>query len=132
MKRTLIILAMIAGVLAFTGKGYAQEEKDNWPELTAFHKVMAQTFHPSEEGNLAPIKERSGEMLKKAEVLLKSKIPAENNNKKVITALKNLKKGCKKVDKLVKSKASDQDITKSLSELHDLFHTVAGACTHEE
>ena len=29
----------------------------SWPEIKTFHKVMSQTFHPSEEGNLQPIKE---------------------------------------------------------------------------
>ena len=30
-------------------------EKDAWTELKEFHKVMAATFHPAEEGDFKPI-----------------------------------------------------------------------------
>jgi superoxide dismutase len=48
-------------------------EKDAWLELKNFHMVMAQTFHPMEEGNLAPIRARSGEMVEKAKLLKAAK-----------------------------------------------------------
>ena len=54
-----------------------------WPEIKAFHKVMSQTFHPSEEWNLQPIKERSAEMAEKANALKMSKIPAQFNKKEM-------------------------------------------------
>lgn len=44
----------------------AQSIFDKWVELKAFHGVMSQTFHPSEEGNLELIKTRSEEMAEKA------------------------------------------------------------------
>ena len=37
-------------------------EKEHWPELMHFHKVLAQTFHPAEKGNYNPIRDRSGEL----------------------------------------------------------------------
>jgi len=39
---------------------------DQWPALKTFHEVLSQTFHPSEEGNLEPIKSRSEELMNKA------------------------------------------------------------------
>ncbi len=103
-----------------------------WPEIKVFHKVMAQTFHPSEEGNLQPIKERSGEMVEKANALKTAKIPTEFNTKEIIASVNKLVKDSKTLDKLVKSKATDAKITKALSGLHDTFHTIVGLCTHEE
>ena len=103
-----------------------------WPEIKTFHKVMAQTFHPSEEGNLQPIKERSSEMVEKATALKSSKIPSEFNKKEVLASINKLVKDSKALDKLVKANGSDDKITKALKGLHDTFHTIVGLCTHDE
>ncbi len=105
---------------------------DGWLALKDFHKVMSQTFHPSEEGNLQPIKERSGEMVVKAEALAKSTIPAEFNKKEVVAAVQKLATDSKKLDKLVKAKKSDKEITEALSKLHDVFHEIVGLCTADD
>jgi len=103
----------------------------NWPEIKAFHKVMSQTFHPSEEGNLQPIKERSAEMAEKATALKTTLIPTPFNKKEIIAAITTLAKDSKTLDKLVKSKATDDKITKALNDLHDVFHTIVGLCSHD-
>jgi len=105
---------------------------DDWQELKTFHGVMSETFHPSEKGDLAPIKARSGEMLEKANALSKSKIPAEFNKKDVIAAIKKLAADSKKLDKLIQKKASDDSITKSLLALHDTFHVIVEKCVAGE
>jgi superoxide dismutase len=104
---------------------------DDWQVLKDFHKVMSQTFHPSEEGNLEPIRKRSGEMVEKANLLAKSIIPAEFNKKEVVAAVQKLAIDSKKLDKLVKSKKSDKELTDSLTKLHDVFHEIIGLCTNE-
>lgn len=103
----------------------------NWQALKDFHKVMSQTFHPSEEGNLQPIKGRSGEMVQKAEALAKSNIPAEFNKKEVVAAVQRLASDSKKLDKLVKNNKSDKEITTALAKLHDVFHQIVGLCSDE-
>ena len=55
-------LAIVLFVLAINSVK-AQSTFDKWPAIKEFHSVMSQTFHPSEEGNLEPIKARSEEML---------------------------------------------------------------------
>lgn len=105
---------------------------DDWQALKDFHKVMSQTFHPSEEGNLEPIKKRSGEMVEKANLLAKSIIPAEFNSKEVVAAVKKLETDSKRLDKLVKSKKSDKELTEALSKLHDVFHEIIGLCSNED
>ena len=110
----------------------AQSIGDKWKELKEFHGVMSQTFHPSEEGNLEPIKKRSTEMAEKAATLAKSAIPKEFDTPKVRDAVKRLNEGGKKLDKLVKSKkASDEQIKKDLAALHDIFHEIVGLCRNE-
>lgn len=109
----------------------AQSKFDSWQALKDFHKVMSQTFHPSEEGNLKPIKSRSGEMVEKANALKKSTIPAEFDKKEVRAAVKQLAKDSKKLDKMIKKNATDAEITTSLSALHDVFHQIVGLCSSE-
>ena len=132
MKKQLFSLLLFV-VCAVANQAQAQSIFDKWTALKTFHGVMSQTFHPAEEGNLEPIKKRSGEMVEKANALAKSAIPAEFKTEKIQTAVKKLQKGSKALDKLVKGKkASDADITKSLSALHDVFHEIVGLCKDEK
>lgn len=110
----------------------AQSVFDTWPALKDFHGVMSQTFHPAEEGNLAPIKARSLEMYDKAMALSKSTTPAALNTKPIKMAVKELVKGSKSLHKLIKSPtATDAAITNSLTALHDVFHKIVGLCREE-
>lgn len=105
-------------------------EKDTWQALKDFHLVMAQTFHPAEEGNLKPIRERSGEMLAKAKNLTTSAIPASFDKADVKKAIADLVEGAQKLDKTIRKKGKDAAITKQLTDLHEVFHTIQGLCTH--
>lgn len=110
----------------------AQSVFDTWPALKDFRGVMSQTFHPAEEGNLAPIKARSLEMYDKAMALSKSTAPAALNTKPIKMAVKELVKGSKSLHKLIKSPtATDAAITNSLTALHDVFHKIVGLCREE-
>jgi hypothetical protein len=95
-----------------------------WKEMDDFHTVMSETFHPSEEGKLGPIKSRSQEMVDKAVAWKKSTIPDGYDKKAVKASLKTLVKGSKELNKLVKDNASDKVLTEKLSALHDVFHEV--------
>lgn len=123
--KKLIYTALIALITNFT---FAQN-KTEWKELQTFHTVMSQTFHPSEEGNLKPLRERSEEMVKAAEAWKKSAIPAEYKDVKGIQeTLAKLVEGAKNIDKQVKAKATDEELKKSIAALHDVFHTIVGMC----
>lgn len=105
---------------------------DDWQALKDFHDVMSQTFHPAEEGNLQPIKKRVGELLNKAQLLKSSSIPTEFNKTGVKNSLEDLVKSIKELKKQINKKASDTEITKSLGNVHDTFHTIIGLCTAED
>ncbi len=128
MKKYIVLFLFTVLTFAAAHTAKSQSKFDNWPELKTFHKVMSGTFHPMEEGNLAPIRERSGEMVEKATALAASKIPAEYNNKEVQQAVKDLESGSKKLDGMIKDKAGDDDIKKSLTALHDTFHVIVEKC----
>lgn len=107
----------------------AQSIFEKWPALNQYHEVMAATFHPSEEGNLAPLKSRSGELKSKSARLAAAEVPAEFNSPMILSAIKELKKESKAIDKEVrKGKLTDQELTKSMAALHDVFHKIVGLC----
>jgi superoxide dismutase len=105
-------------------------EKETWAELNSFHEVMGQTFHPSEDGNLKPIRERSGEMAEKAKTLQDGRIPPSFNTPEIKQSIDNLVTGSKALNQLIIKKADDKTVTKKLGELHDTFHTIVGLCRH--
>lgn len=106
------------------------QKKTGWDELDAYHTVMAQTFHPAEEGNLKPLRERSTELAEKAKALKTSAIPTQYQKDGVKGTIKLLAKESKAIDKFVKTKPSDADLTKSITALHDRFHQVMEECMH--
>jgi len=110
----------------------AQTTFDKWPAIKEFHTVISQTYHPSEEGNLEPVKARSGELYDKAMALLVTDIPAEFRTKNIISSAEKLQVKSRALHKLVLSKAPDAEITKSLSDLHDTFHEIVGLCSEEK
>ena len=127
MKSLAIVLFLLA-----VNTIIAQSTFDKWPAIKEFHEVMSQTFHPSEEGNLEPIKTRSEELMNKAAVLLKSDIPAEFKTGAVMASAEKLQLKSKSLHKLVQSKGSDADIKKSLAEVHDVFHEIVGLCSEKK
>lgn len=110
----------------------AQSTFDKWPAIKELHEVISQTFHPSEEGNLQPIKARSEELMNKAAAILKSDIPAEFKTPAILASAEKLQLKSKALHKLVQAKASDADIKKSLSDLHDVFHEIVGLCSEKK
>ncbi len=106
-------------------------EKDAWQALTNFHTVMSQTFHPMEEGKFGPIRERSGEMLAKAQLLAASKVPSSFQSPAITKAIADLVDGSAQLDKLIKKKGKDEKVKDSLIKLHDTFHIIQGLCSDD-
>ena len=110
----------------------AQSTFEKWPAIKEFHEIMSQTFHPAEEGNFAPIKARSQEMMTKASLLLTSDIPAAFKKVAILASVERLEIQSKELHKLVSSGSTDDVILKSISELHDTFHEIVGLCSEEK
>lgn len=123
--KTFLVLALIVVANSVS----AQSTFDKWPAIKEFHEVMSQTFHPAEEGNLAPIKARSEEMMNKAAMLLKLDIPTEFRTNAILASAERLQLKSKALHKLVKSNGTDAEIVKSITDLHDTFHEIVGLCS---
>lgn len=105
-------------------------EKSCWEALNNFHMVMAQTFHPAEDNDLKPIRQRSGELLARAVDLKNSKTPASFDTPEIKKAIDELVKGATELDKINNKKATDAQLKEKLSKLHDTFHEIQGLCSH--
>ena len=132
MKNFLAFSLAFITTLFFSFSATAQKKADNWPAKTAFHQIMATTFHHSEDGNFEPIRKGSGEMVAKAKAWMESTPPAAFKKPEIKVKLKQLYAESMALDKLVKSKASDEQLKGTLSKLHDRFHEIIGMCTKEE
>lgn len=100
------------------------QHSSSWKEMDAFHDVMSETFHPSEDGNLKPIKSRIDEMIEKAKAWRKSAVPEKYDAAKTAPRLKSLVKGAEALRKTIRKGATDEVITSELSKLHDVFHDI--------
>jgi len=121
--KKIFTLAFVATAALFFNPAQAQK-KAKWAEMEAFHDVMSDTFHPSEEGKLEPIRKRSQEMVDKAIAWKNSTAPEGYNQDAVKGMLKKLVRGSKELNKMVRKNESDDELKKELSELHDVFHEI--------
>jgi DUF2911 family protein len=119
---------LLAADFVSTAATASAENNDKWTELSVFHDVMSQTFHPMEEGDLKPIRSRAGEMAQKASQWADSKPPRIYDQPEIKKNLVELADESKALAALVAAKASDTQIKESLTALHDRFHAIAGLC----
>ncbi len=127
LKNTLFVFFLL-----FTGQAFSQGKFDKWPELKAYHAVMSATFHPSETGDLAPVKKRAGELAEKAKALAAAKIPDEFKKEEIAAAVKKLAADSQALAKLISSKGKDETIKSDLGKLHDTFHLIVEKCSGED
>ena len=102
-----------------------------WSDLDRFHDVMSATFHPMEEGNLAPIRARSGELSEEAKLLSRASVPAQFAKPGLSDGLARLRKDSASLHKLVQRGGSDDEVKSALTALHDVFHEVIGLCMED-
>jgi hypothetical protein len=106
----------------------AQTKTTEWAELKAFHALMSETFHAAEVGNLAPLKEKKAELYRASKVWYAAEIPDTYDKEKTKTTLKKLMIKCNDIWYSIEKQESDANITKMITEAHDIFHTVVGEC----
>src|SRR6187399_1767375 len=103
-----------------------------WPEKNEFHKVMAQTYHPSEEGNFEPIRSRIGEMHEKAVAWMNSTPPKEYDKPEIKSTMKEMIAQIEVLKGMIEKKASNDELKPKMEALHDTFHKIVGLCAKDE
>ncbi|MBM3855473.1 MAG: hypothetical protein FJ399_20345 [Verrucomicrobia bacterium] len=128
--RTLAHWSVVISIgLASVARLGAETKPGSWAELKEYHSVMSVAFHSAEDGNLEPVKTRSGELAEVSKKWLASKPPADFDQPAIKEKLRLLQAESAALDRLVRGKkASDAEIKETLFKLHDRFHEIVGAC----
>ncbi|MBL0055655.1 MAG: hypothetical protein IPP31_05560 [Chitinophagaceae bacterium] len=130
MKKKIIVLLFT--VLAMITITIAQTTKKTWPEMKTFHSFMSSTFHPSEDGDLVPLKAKADSLLIAAQSWKASAIPSDFKPEETRAALDKLVKQCQAIRNAVSQKSPDDKLKKMIKEAHDTFHTIVGECRKAE
>ncbi len=112
---------------SFTMAAYSQPA-DTWKEMEGFHTVMSTTFHPAEENNLQPLKEKAAALLAAAKAWKKSTVPQGYNAALTKPVLKRLVKQCSLINTAVNNRRSDAELKKLITEAHEIFHELKEKC----
>lgn len=121
-----ILLALVPAV------SFAQKSGAKWEELKAFHTIMSSTFHPAEEGNMAPLKEKAEELFRASKKWQESPIPADFKEAETKDAIRRLTIECGALHKAVVAQKPDEELKRRITEAHNIFHTIVGECRRTE
>jgi hypothetical protein len=104
-----------------------------WKELDDFHAVMAETYHPLEDGDFKPIRQRANELAARAKDWAASAVPENYTTKPEFKAvMDSLVKESQALAEMIAKNASDQEVKAALTALHDRFHQVEGMCQRKK
>jgi hypothetical protein len=132
MKSHLFQIAFLLILIASISCSKKQEAGDDpsaeWPEMESFHMVMAEAFHPyKDSANLAPAKKLAEEMALEAAKWQAASLPEKVNNDEVKALLEKLKTDTRALADAIAANTPDEEIGKSLTSLHDNFHSLMEA-----
>ena len=120
-----LFLILIFSLITLTAHA---QEATSWKAMDDFHAVMSTTFHPADDGNLQPLKEKAGDLLNKATSWQKSAVPSGYNGELTVPILKRLVKQCRKIKGAVKSNNTDAELKSMITEAHEIFHEIKEKC----
>ncbi len=129
MKKYLFAFTLI---ILGAGSTKAQTKAPDWKEQKQFHALMSGSFHPAEEGNFAPLKQKADSLLIVAKLWNASAIPSNYQPTKTKETLAVLVKNCSTLQQAVKENKTDAELKKIIAEAHDTFHKLVGECKKED
>lgn len=119
---------LIIALLAVISIQNVYAEKAEWKELKYFHEIMSKSFHPSEEGNLKPVRENAKALTESAKAWQASTVPAGYNRLKTMKTLKALVRKCETIEEGVKLNKDDKEMKNLITEAHEIFHELVEKC----
>lgn len=122
-----LVLVLIA-VLAIAQTTMAQ----SWKEASNFHHFMSNTFHPAEDGNYKPLREKADSLYFSAVAWQLSAIPSNYKEKETKETLIKLVAETKGIAEAVKANKPDDELLKLITQAHDTFHKIVGECKKTE
>ena len=134
MKKMFVLLSVVV-LFTSLNKAVAQNDaakskpaKVEWKEMKHFHSIMSKTFHPSEKGDLKPVKENAGLLTASAKAWAASAIPDGYNKNLTPKILGKLITNCEDLEASVKAGADDETLKKKIAGAHEVFHEIVEKC----
>ncbi len=110
----------------------AGEMKDHamsaWKEMDAFHSALGAAFHPSEKGDLAPLKSTADTLAARARAWSVSTAPASCSSADAKATIAWLATSTAALAAEVRKGAADDALKGSIAAIHTKFETVEKAC----
>lgn len=107
----------------------ASKTLKTWEALDAFHNVMAETYHPLEDGDFKPIRARASELAARAQDWANSPTPENYVTKPEFKAvMDSLVKESQALAEMIAKNAPDNEVKAALTALHDRFHQAEAMC----
>ena len=104
----------------------------SWKEMNAFHKVLAETWHPASKQDLVPLRVRANELKAVADAWAASKAPESPvscASEEVKAAITKVAKDTRGIALMIVAGADDTWLAASLKGVHDSFEAVEKACS---
>jgi hypothetical protein len=100
-----------------------------WKEMNAFHTLLGATFHPaSEKKDLKPLREKADALAAAARAWTASAPPAACDDAATKSTVAAISTDALAIGNQVLANASDADLTKAITALHDKFEAVEKKC----
>lgn len=125
MKKIALILIALVGI---TTGANAQ----GWKELSNFHHYMSDTFHPAENGDYKPLREKADSLYLSAVAWQLAPIPADYKEKETKETLAKLVGEVKAIAEAIKKGIDDKALFTMINNAHDTFHKIVGECKKDD
>lgn len=123
-----IQVAILVGMVSFSCSKKEKQEAGDWKELEAFHKVMADVYHPMKDsGNLVPARQLMTQLAEEAEKWSQTALPEKVNTPEVKEKLQKLKTDARTLADEIKRSAPDEAVKEGVTKLHEQFHDIMKA-----
>ncbi|MGQ0649587.1 MAG: hypothetical protein ACT4P7_18695 [Gemmatimonadaceae bacterium] len=107
----------------------AMNHESSWKEMDAFHKLLAATSHPvTESNNLTPLREKANDLAAAARLWSASKAPARCASEEIRITVTSLSGDALAIGNHVIARASDADLARAITDLHEKFEAVEMRC----
>ena len=130
MKNSLYFLFffLLASACAKKSSGTSETAADEWPEMEAFHAIIAEAYHPfKDSANVAPAKELAESLALEADKWQAAPLPEKVNTEKVQSMLVDLKTSARMLSDQLKTGRTDEVVGALLTTVHDNFHKIMEA-----
>lgn len=121
-------MSKMAGPSAAPSKAAMPAKDGSWPELDAFHKILADSWHPVESGDMKAARANAPALLDAALAWRKSRGPAKCDDASLRAGMTTMIEHARWYADAVKRDASDDAVKVTLKSTHEIFEQSAEKC----